>query len=256
MTTTATLASPPQTASLTGRAGQILALLEAIALPKNNKEALFNPLPLKLSPGKVSVVSKTNGGTSFVIADVEFPTVVAEATVTVDAMELIKFLNGFDAGEDVTVNFSDPLTIVSATRTCRVHVEAIMPPPVNAPPFVDGIPQYKTGPATTRAIVDAASLQGMVKDAEMIDVPAFPITLSAEGVKVSLGGLEAKRNSITRSLPVTVTGPTASATIGEDLAVIIKHAVGPVELQLCDKPNHPLAVESNGIRFVCMPRIG
>lgn len=243
------------TATLTGRAGQILVMLEAIALP-NGKTALFNPLPLKLSPGKIAVTSQSTSKNSFVIADVEFPTVTADATVTVDALEVIKFLKGFDSGEDVTIEFTDPLVIRSATRSCRVHVEAVTPPtPASLPPFVDGVAQFKSGPATTRLSVDAGSLQAMVKDAETVEAPDFPIRATSAGLQISLGGLEAKKNSITRSYPVTVTGPDAAAKIGEDLSFILGHAVGPVEMQLCDKPNHPLIVISNGIKFICLPRL-
>lgn len=236
------------------RSGHILDTLQALGLP-NGKEALFNPLPLEFRPGGLRCTSQSQAKTSFLVAEIDDPGISSEGSVVVNVLELIKFVKLYEPGEEVVITFSDPIVIQGATRRSTVHPDGSAPTPLGGavPEFKDGVVQFKSGPPTAFLSVDVSTLSGLLQDAKTVDVPTFPLRATPDGLVVELGSAEAKKNSITRTIPVNIDGDEGSVRVGEDFAYVLGQAKGVLHLQMKDK--HPLVVTNSGIHYVLLPRV-
>ena len=178
------------------RAGALVEILRKLSLPYQNT-TLFNPLRISISNGSAKVENQSTSKTSFIRAQVNLGVVEGDGDVTIGSLEMLKFLSLYKSEEEITITIGEVVTIQGTSKKSTIYPQALVPlVPPNLPQLKEGVLQYKSGPAVTFVEVEAAELASLIDDAQTVEVASFPLQFSPEGSTVSLGGLEAKKNSI------------------------------------------------------------
>lgn len=228
--------------TIRAKAGDIKEMVTAYSLPYSS-DVLFNPLRLIIKDGEIRTALQAQTKTAFVQAKATIGEVEGEGEVVIDTLELTKFLGLYAPSETVTISFTDGVVEMQGSKKkVTLYPQAETPTvPSVLPSVEDGVVQYRTGPATTKVVVDADDLSDLINDAKAVEVAEFPLEFYTEqNSQVSLGSHGAKHNQIQVALDCKVEGEDASTTIGEDFAFLFNNLTGEVELQLTD--GHPLAV--------------
>lgn len=245
--------TPP---SFTAKAGRIKEMFKTLSCPIGSNP-LYNPLPLTISGDTITCNVQSTHKSSYVFATFKDLQVNGSGgQVTVDALQVLKYLDLYNLDENVTITFGEQVVIESARKRSVIYTEVFdyenLP---ECPPFNDGRVSFKSGPATASATIKASDLSELVSDARVVEADTYPIEILDGFVKGALGTTEAKKNHIETTL-VAETDGTAKTVIGVDFGYVFSNTTGIVQLQTTD--SHPLVVVQNTddkeVVYVLAPR--
>lgn len=228
--------------------------LSLFALPVGD-EALFSPLKFVAKSKKLTCAAQSGFKTELVWGEYKADGFAGGEEFIIEPVTVLKFLGRFDPDEGVDFSLKDGVVkLEGKNRTFKVvqQSELTFEAPLRTPPITDGRVSFKDGPVTSILRTTAEALKEIVADAELVEIPYFPIHLGRESY-ATFGEDQAKHNVARSSIPGKFEGEAVDVVVSESFKNLVANLEGDVELQ--SKAGKPLAVRKDGLAWLFTPKL-
>lgn len=250
---------------LTGKANALSDIIRRMCVPTNGKEALINPLPLRVRGNKIETQanSRFKGLAVFGAFPCEHQ---GEGEVCVDPIEFQSFLDLY-GDQHVAVQFSPEgrITVQGERRSSTFYALAEKPP-FYVPSYKeteDGHVTFKNGQSTTWvATIKAKELSEAASPSNLLGVKTWTLIGDLEGLTVSIGSVEGKGRTVRTRVPANFNrgeSQECGSEFGEDFGTLMNVIDGDIEVATGgDVPNGtkkmPAIIRSGPLTYTVMPR--
>lgn len=250
---------------LTGKANALSDIVRRMCVPTNGKEALVNPLPLRIRGNKIETQanSRFKGLAVFGAFPCEHQ---GEGEVCVDPIEFQSFLDLY-GDQYVAVQFSPEgrITIQGERRSSSFYALAEKPP-FYVPSFKqseDGHVTFKNGQSTEWVgTLKAKELSDAASPSNLLGVKTWTLVGDLDGLTVSIGSVEGKGRTVRTRVPVNFNrgeSKPCGSEFGEDFGTLMNVIDGDIEVATGgDVPTGqrkmPAIVRSGPLTYTVMPR--
>lgn len=250
---------------LTGKATVLSDIIRRMCVPTNGKEALINPLPLRIGDNRIE--TQANSRFKGLAVFGSFPCDhQGEGEICVDPIEFQSFLDLY-GDQAVAVHFSTEgrITIQGERRSSNFYALAEKPP-FYIPSYKqdeDGHVTFKNGQSTEWvASLKAKELSEAASPSNLLGVKTWTLIGDLEGLTVSIGSVEGKGRTVRTRVPVVFNrGESApcGSEFGEDFGTLMNVIDGDIELATGgDVPEGqrkmPAIIRSGPLTYTVMPR--
>lgn len=250
---------------LTGKANALSDIIRRMCVPTNGKEALINPLPIRIAKNKLE--TQANSRFKGLAVFGAFPCDhQGEGEVCVDPIEFRSFLDLY-GDQAVAVQFSPEgrITIQGERRSSTFYALAEKPP-FYVPSFkvaADGHVTFKNGQSTEWiAILKAKELSEAASPSNLLGVKTWTLVADGEGLTVSIGSVEGKGRTVRTRVPVSfgeAQSKPCGSEFGEDFGTLMNVIDGDVQVATGgDVPDGtrkmPAIVRNGPLTYTVMPR--
>ncbi len=250
---------------LTGKANALSDIVRRFCVPTNGKEALINPLPLRIAGNKIETQanSRFKGLAVFGAFPVEHQ---GEGEVCVDPIEFQSFLDLY-GDQHVAVHFSPEgrITVQGERRSSSFYALAEKPP-FYVPSFKessDGHVTFKNGKATQWvASIKAKELSDAASPSNLLGVKTWTLIGDLDGLTVSIGSVEGKGRTVRTRVPANFNrgeSVECGSEFGEDFGTLMNVIDGDIEVATGGDVPHgtakmPAIIRNGPLTYTVMPR--
>lgn len=250
---------------LTGKANALSDIIRRFCVPTNGKEALINPLPLRIAGNKIETQanSRFKGLAVFGAFPCEHQ---GEGEVCVDPIEFQSFLDLY-GDQYVAIQFSPEgrITVQGERRSSSFYALAEKPP-FYVPSFKesdDGHVTFKNGKATQWiASIKAKELSDAASPSNLLGVKTWTLIGDLEGLTVSIGSVEGKGRTVRTRVPANFNrgeSVECGSEFGEDFGTLMNVIDGDIEVATGGDVPHgtakmPAIIRNGPLTYTVMPR--
>ncbi len=250
---------------LTGKANALSDIVRRMCVPTIGKEALINPLPLRIKGNKIETQanSRFKGLAVFGAFPAEHQ---GEGEVCVDPIEVQSFLDLY-GDQHVAVQFSPEgrITVQGERRSSTFYALAEKPP-FYVPSYKeteDGHVTFKNGQSTEWvASIKAKELSEAASPSNLLGVKTWTLIGDLEGLTVSIGSVEGKGRTVRTRVPANFNrgeSKECGSEFGEDFGTLMNVIDGDIEIATGgDVPNGtrkmPAIIRNDPLTYTVMPR--
>ncbi len=250
---------------LTGKANALSDIIRRMCVPTNGKEALINPLPIRI--GKNKIETQANSRFKGLAVFGAFPCDhQGQGEICVDPIEFQSFLDLY-GDQHVAVQFSPEgrITVQGERRSSTFYALAETPP-FYVPSYTtspDGHVTFKNGQKTEWiATLKAKELSEAASPSNLLGVKTWTLVADEEGLTVSIGSVEGKGRTVRTRVPVVFGEGDAKpcgSEFGEDFGTLMNVIDGEVQVATGgDVPEGtrkmPAIVRNGPLTYTVMPR--
>lgn len=250
---------------LTGKANALSDIIRRMCVPTNGKEALINPLPLRIAGNKIETQanSRFKGLAVFGAFSCEHQ---GEGEVCIDPTEFQSFLDLY-GDQHVAIQFSPEgrITVQGERRSSSFYALAEKPP-FYVPSFTesaDGHVTFKNGKSTQWvASIKAKELSDAASPSNLLGVKTWTLIGDLDGLTVSIGSVEGKGRTVRTRVPANFNRGESiecGSEFGEDFGTLMNVIDGDIEVATGgDVPNGsakmPAVIRNGPLTYTVMPR--
>lgn len=250
---------------LTGKANALSDIVRRFCVPTNGKEALINPLPLRIAGNKIETQanSRFKGLAVFGAFPCEHQ---GEGEVCVDPIEFQSFLDLY-GDQHVAIQFSPEgrITVQGERRSSSFYALAEKPP-FYVPSFKevgDGHVTFKNGKSTQWvASIKAKELSDAASPSNLLGVKTWTLIGDLEGLTVSIGSVEGKGRTVRTRVPANFNrgeSVACGSEFGEDFGTLMNVIDGDIEVATGGDVPHgtakmPVVIRNGPLTYTVMPR--
>ncbi len=250
---------------ITAKANQLSDIIRRFCVPTTGKEALINPLPIRVKDGKLETEanSRYKGLAVFGGFKVDHQ---GEGEVCVDPIEFRAFLDLY-GDQGVAIHFSDEgrITIRGERRSSVLYALAEAPP-FYEPSYTledDGHVRFKNKKKTDWvATLKAKELADAASPSNLLGVKTWTVNGDDDGLVLTIGTTEGKGRTVKTRVPCQFGEADikdCGSEFGEDFGTLMNVISGNIELATGGdapkgKVKMPAIITNGSVTYTVMPR--